>query len=415
MGKTGFLIVLGLAMMVGIFGATINRQSTSSVRNYTSYYSHIAARNANNTALQLALRRLADTMAWRTGYPKLSVSGINVNLTVKEKTFRGTPNSIVLTAKSPYYPDSMSTRMETAITTVVVQPPATIPPGIHAAWTAAGPLDKSMSDMYIDGRDHDTTIVDIGPPTKYQPVANNGYYAISSADTVFVNTDHGYLGGSDRSTNPPTDIAPAYPPDSRVVETNGYPGGYYKTPDQAMGFAEGTLKKLARSGLRGGRYITNKAQLAALVTSNQPLKGVTYIEVAYNPRRAGDTVWGGVKIPDRSGGILVFHCPTPAYQNGEIRKSYPTYTAFWNNITTPTKGTFRGLMIFDKVFHFHMSCVGAVIELTPFTVVDRECGGNKDMTIAYSSKLVTAYSGWGSGGTGGGGWRDQLAVRAWRE
>src|SRR5260370_41845229 len=102
MGKSSFFLVLALALMVGIFGAVMNKNSSSATVTCTSYYSRIQARNAANSAMQLGMRQLASNSGWRTGYQNISIGGNNVSLAVAK-----VGDSIQVVAKSPYYSDSV--------------------------------------------------------------------------------------------------------------------------------------------------------------------------------------------------------------------------------------------------------------------------------------------------------------------
>jgi len=399
MGNSSIFLVLGLVIMLGIFGAIMNKNSISATGNYTEYHSHITARNANNSALQLAMRQLSDSGKWRGGYEKLAVAGTTVNLSVLDTTVGG-KKSIALISKSPYLTDASGRKYDTLTSTVIVKMNL-IPPAIHAAWTAFGPLDNTISDMYIDGRDHNPVIVSATLPYQYELVPGNGYYGVSTGAPTFTNTEMGYIGGTNRNTDPYTDITPSWPNSAQVIETNApWPNGFPTTPDQAMGWPEGTLEAIAKSGVDGSHYISSKAELALLVKNNVALSGVTYIDVAPT-----DTFWRQIDIPDNSGGILVHH--------GKIKEAH------WNDISAKsnrvaTKNTFNGIMIFDRVFHFHMSCVGAVIELTKNTEMEKNCNGNKEQTVAYSSSVVEALTGKYSSKSASG-WRNKLQVLSWRE
>ena len=88
----------------------------------------------------------------------------------------------------------------------------------------------------------------------------------------------------------------------------------------------------------------------------------------------------------------------------------------WNNISFPTNTeTFKGIMVFDYIFHIHMNILGALIELTPNTEMSGNCGGNKNKTIAYCGPLITKYMNFARGASSGGGWRGKLKMYAWYE
>jgi hypothetical protein len=399
MGNSSIFLVLGLVIMLGIFGAIMNKNSISATGNYTEYHSHIMARDANNSALQLAMRQLADSNKWRAGYSKLEIGGATVNLSVLDTTIGG-KKAVALVSKSPYLTDARARTYDTLTSTVMIKINL-IPPVVHAAWTAFGPLDNTISDMYIDGRDHNPVITDYNLPYQYELVPSNGYYAVSTGAPTFTNTQAGYLGGTNRNTDPYTDITPAYPQSAYVVETNSpWPNGFPTTPDAAMGWPEGTLESIAKSGVDGSHYIASKAELALLVKNKVSLSGVTYIDVS-----PADTFWRKIDIPDHSKGIFIFH--------GKTKEGN------WSDISAKTNtnavaNTFQGIMIFDKIFHFHMSCVGAVVELTKNTEMSQNCNGNKDQTVAYSSSVIEELTGkYSSKSTAG--WRSKLQVLSWLE
>ncbi len=63
------------------------------------------------------------------------------------------------------------------------------------------------------------------------------------------------IGGTDNTTDPPTDITPAYPEDPLVLETSSsWPNGWPMTADQALGLPGGTLKEIAMIRAGGSRY-----------------------------------------------------------------------------------------------------------------------------------------------------------------
>jgi len=168
---------------------------------------------------------------------------------------------------------------------------------------------------------------------------------------------------------------------------NGFP----LSADAALEIAEGTLVNVAKSGVGGSRYLTSPALL-----TKAPVQGITYVKL-----QPGTST--SVSLPLNPSGILVFH--------SDSVDAYATHVTISNN--TP----FKGIMIFDKVFHMHMDLYGAIIELTDHTVINQECGGNKDHKIYYSSdciKNATAILAPNKSGAKGG-WRSKFAVLSWME
>jgi hypothetical protein len=395
MGKSSFLIVMGLVITIGIFGAIMNRNSTSAIDNSTSYFTRESARNANNSALQLALRKLSDSTDWRGGYPTLSVFQSNVRLSITD-TINNGKKWMKLVTKSTYFSDSLRSKLDTLTTTVVVQG-GFVPWSLRGAFTAFGPLDWTISDMLIDGRDHDSVVQLSGPPVIYTALPKNGIYGVSTGAPAFVNSQNALIGGTLKTASPYVDYSPAFPNDPAVVETNSpWPTGFPKTPDEALGWPNGTLKAIAQSGINGSRYITTQAQFDLLVTNHQPLQGITYIEPA-----ATDTYWVNKTIPAGSGGLLAFHCSTGK-------------NAYWKWVLSDVAGqTFKGLMIFDRVHHIHINILGAIMELDP-TTVQEGCQGNADKVIAYDSKIIEQLTGSVISKVKGG-WRNKLKVLSWYE
>jgi len=387
-GKLSLLLVASLAIVFSIHSYTIERRATAVVENYVRYNSKTIAQNINNSTMQLALRKMSDSSSWRSGYNQLAMFGGRSTLTLRDTTVAG-KKCVSLHCLSVCDKDSQAS-------TVIIQSKL-IPPVVRGAITSFGRLDQTISDMYVDGRDHTEVVISVGPPAQYQLVPQSGYFGISTGAPDFVNIPPAYIGGTDRTTNPPTDIIPVFPDNPKTIEANApWPNGFPTTPDAAMGWPEGTLKAIAMSGVNGSRYITSKTQMAALVSGGIPLEGVTYIDVSPT-----DTLWSGLKIPDNSGGIFVFHCPTK--------------TAYWKNISFPTSnGTFKGLMIFDKIFHIHMNILGALVMLTPNTVMDQTCNGNADKTIAMSTNIIERNTAWMIPKTPGG-WEKKLMLKSWFE
>src|SRR5436309_16049258 len=102
----------------------------------------------------MGLRKLADSASWRTGFPKLTIAGTNVKLTVANVTWQSAP-AVKLISRSPfnsdssrYYGSSYDTLTSSVIVTMNLKPS-----GIRGAYTAFGPINQEISNMNIDGRD----------------------------------------------------------------------------------------------------------------------------------------------------------------------------------------------------------------------------------------------------------------------
>jgi hypothetical protein len=391
MGKLSIFLVLALAVTFGSYSLTVNRRTNSSVENYVSYNSKTVARNINNSVLELGLKQLADSSSWRGGYQSFSFGNGTSWLSVRDTTVNG-QTAVSLRCVSVCNTDTQISRVIVSV--------KTMPPVVHAAVTAFGPLDATVSDMYIDGEDHSDVIISSGPPAQYQLLPSVGYFGVSTGAPTYVNLQNGKIGGTDRTVTPWVDIPPGFPNSPLVVETSSpWPNGFPKTPDAAMGLPEGTLKAIAKSGENGSRYLQTEQEMDSLATGNFPLDGVTYVDIS-----PADTEWEyshNDKIPDNSGGILVFHCETK--------------TAYWDRIECPTPGqTFKGILLFDKFFHIHINVLGAVVMLTPNTVTNENCPWNNDKTIALSSSIIAKYTSKIIPKLGGG-WRNKLVLKSWYE
>ncbi len=81
---------------------------------------------------------------------------------------------------------------------------------------------------------------------------------------------------------------------------------------------------------------------------------------------------------------------------------------------------FDGLIIGDYMFHFHLDVHGAIILLSPDLETKKECNGNKDHEVFYSSqsiKKATSILGISTAdGSNNYGFRKhRLSVRHWLE
>jgi hypothetical protein len=264
---------------------------------------------------------------------------------------------------------------------VVVKSAGFVPRVVRGAITAFGPLDNTLSDMIIDGRNWSYDGLTIRP--------NSGMYAISTGAPLFVNTQLARLGGTAQPPLAPIDIAPAFPESPFVVETNSsWPGGWPSTPDQALGYPEGTLKQMAiTKSAPGSQYVTDYSQLTF------PVRGVTYLDVP------DGTYINNKDLGINPEGIIVLHSPNS--------------TAFWEWLLTKKgSGPIKGLLIFDKLHHIHTDILGALVFLSPVTE-GLHCQGNKDKVIRYSEETVKKAT--GSTAAGDASWKSRLKVLAWYE
>ena len=359
MGNATIILVLGLGLNVGLLSYTLLSRSGDAVENYTIYYETTMAKNIANTAVDLTLQKLRDNATWRDGFQQVPFGENSQSGTLSSTltdTAVGGKDYINVVAIGSYSGQSD--------TVVVLVSPEFVPDVVRGAFTAFGPLDDTISDMQIDGRDHDINGDLLPSPT-------DGVFGISSA-TDFVNTQDAVIGGTDAGG---VDHEMDFPEDPEIIEENFDWGGTFPSgPDEVLGLPEGTLKAIAQSGANGSQYFTNYWDPPWIEWANNkfvspPLRGVTFIEVPPG------TEWRKMRISPDSEGIFIFHSSDT--------------DAYWNDINLfPDVGEFKGLMIFDKVFHIHMDILGALVILTPNTVVGKNCNGNQDHKIFYSSEAI---------------------------
>jgi len=392
MGSQAMIVVVGTLALISIFVTGLMRTGNDLTQNAANAYADHTVKEINNSGIEIALRTLADSSNWRSPL-SLQLFGGTAAVTFKDTLF-GTDTAVVVRANSEFIAGMTAARARAQIV-VKTNTTGFIPDAVNAALTAFGPLDDVLSDMVIDGRDHamnnDTVIV---PGT--------GKYGVSTGAEDFVNTQNARIGGTNVTTSPPTDIAPYIADDGEdyvedgVVETESeWPNGWPTTPDSALRaegggyWPEGTLKSLAQSGaVPGSQYVTDYDSLKF------PVRGITYIEVPSGTRETN------FKLGDNPEGILVFHSTSGT-------------NAYAEHVTT-SEGVFKGLMIFDNVFHIHLSVVGAMIILSPNTVRDRVCNGNRNKYIKYSSEAIMYATNFSKQETDAS-WRSRLKVLSWYE
>jgi hypothetical protein len=218
--------------------------------------------------------------------------------------------------------------------------------------------------MYIDGRDHDLDL-NIIPSTGTRGV---------STSTTFVNVENAAIGG----TNNRIDYPMTYPEVPEVIEENYDWGGTFpETPDAILGWPDGTLKESAQSGINGSQYLYNPGKVKIgkkwfIDGLTYPLSGITYIEMTNSSEvelMLKETGNGGIVVVHREG-------------EGDARISGVKYDK------DNSDGLFTGLMIFDYSFHHHIDILGAVIMLSDELETDKNCNGNQDHWVKYSSQVI---------------------------
>ncbi len=379
MGKMLLFLVFGAIIAFGTVATSINEKMGSGVDNASTHFERATTRNMNLTVLQLAMREFHDDLEWREGFYDLDLEGGTTTLTVQDSVVGGDSVAVV-------YCTSIFGQ-DTTTSIVVLRPKLPPVPGVvHGAMTAFGPIDALVSDMFIDGRNHDINNVF---------VPGSGRYGVSTGMPVFTNLEPAQIGGTDNTADPPNDIVPGFPEDPLIIETSApWPNGWPMTPDAALGLPEGTLKEIAMTGAGGSRYIDADEDDDDILKNGPPIRGITYVEVPPG------TEWRKAKLNANPEGILVFHS-----SNND---------AFWSDISTTDGSPFKGLMLFDRIFHIHMDILGGLVHISPNTVTDDNCNGNQDHWINYSEETLRAATDlvnieWK------GGWRDKLRIVSWWE
>jgi hypothetical protein len=366
MGKSVLIWVLIGSLSLAIIGLGMRVRSNEAADAAVSYFVRQKAKDIAASVTEIYIKKLAQGSVTLPNVCTVSsVMGGRATVELLEIS----PDTVLIRTVGTFnaYSDSVK---------AYCSPEKAPPPVVRGAFTAFGPINDAISDMYIDGRNWKADLSGIVP--------GKGMYAVSTGAATFINTQQGYLGGTLQPPNSPADITPAFPNDPRVVETNSsWPNGWPTTPDMAMGgpsrgFPEGTLKSWAINEVfPGSQYVTDAKDL------KYPLRGVTYIEVPDGTvvsgkgkkGKKGEASVGPIQLGPSPEGILVFHSPST--------------NAFWDNISVTNGQPFKGLMIMDGVFHIHMDILGALVLLDPNTVVGKTCNGNKDHWIRFSSEQIS--------------------------
>lgn len=340
MGKAVIIILIGAFVVFGVFAIsslnTSKHAEIEAVNNYKTNY----VRNISLSTIDILMSKLADSLNYRAPSEQImNLMGGLVKYTIKD-TLIESDSVIQIKIYAEYEGSSKETIAYVKITGGFV------PPTLRGAITANANLNKTISDMIIDGRDHDLN---------GKVIPNRGIYGVSSG-TNFTNLQEAMIGGTVNGV----DYPPKFPENPIVVEENYDWGGTFPdSPDKILGFPEGTLKSIANSKVKGSQYVTSLSQLKF------PLSGVTYIELPPTE----------VKIDlgkFENSGILVVHNSTSSTKVTQLKSSKP----------------FKGLIIGDYMFHLHLDILGGLILLSPNLEMDKECKGNNEHKIYYSSATI---------------------------
>jgi type IV pilus assembly protein PilX len=236
------------------------------------------------------------------------------------------------------------------IEAVFIKPTITTP-GIRGAVTANYNVG-TLGTMTVDGRDHDINGNLISPATGLLGVSTRGAITEGGNSMIGGMTP----GGTDVAPTKTGTFGPPATGWASACEQNAT-WTAPTTPDAALGWPAGTLKKIAQSGAAGSRYVTDPASLTL------PLSGVTYVELA------SGTSWDSADFGNSTGILIVHNSDTNAM------------------MTNTNAGTFKGVIIVDDLVHVHNNIIGAAINLTSNPSAGN-CIGNGTGNILYSQTAV---------------------------
>lgn len=359
MARYIMIIVLGALVTFGVTNITQNNVVGQGTQNSVDNYSVKRARDIAGSMTDILLMRLSNDPKYKVNNEAIEyLNGGEASYSVEDTFFEG-DSLIKITANAKF------NKIKRTITTYVLKPTdGWVPPVVRGAWTANSNLNNTISDMFIDGRDHDLSL---------NIIPNQGVYGVSSS-VDFINVENAAIGG----TNNFIDYPMTFPEVPEVIEENyDWGGSFPETPDAILGYPEGTLIAAAKSGLFGSQYlfdpdkvkIGNKWFIDGLT---YPLSGITYIEMS-----SADEVELMLKQTGNSG-IIVIHKDGAGSRISGVKFDKDN-----------SDGLFTGLLITDYSFHHHIDILGAVIMLSPNLETSKNCNGNKDHWVYYSSEAVS--------------------------
>lgn len=286
MGKGLMIIIMGSVITLMAINASFVRAVRSGTDTAVEYYEDIHARNLGNSMINFIISRIADDSNYRitnTSYKEFSDGTVYYRVVDTALVEGDTLVKIQTDINFQGYTKSIETFMARG-----GEPTGWVPPVVRGAWTANSTLNNTISDMYIDGRNYDLNL---------NIIPNTGVYGVSSS-VDFVNMENAAIGG----TYDGKDYAMTFPEDKNIIEKYDWDGKFPETPDEILGYPEGTLKALAKTGENGSQYLLNPdKKIQEDLTF--PLSGVTYVEITDGTERELKMQGNG------NGGILVVHGP----------------------------------------------------------------------------------------------------------
>jgi hypothetical protein len=354
MARYIMIVILGGMVSFGISNISLNNTVKQGTQNSVDNFSSSRAHDIAGSMTDILLMRIANDPKYRVNAEaKENLYSGEVIYGVEDTFFEG--DSLIKIIVTAEFNDVAKT-----ITTYIDKPTnGWVPPVVRGAWTANANLNNTISDMFIDGRDHDLN-QNLLPTT--------GKFGVSTS-TVFVNVENAAIGG----TNNFIDYPMTFPEIPEVIEENyNWDGGFPETPDEILGYPEGTLKAAAQSGEYGSQYRINPPKDGKHIAGlTYPLSGVTYIEIT-----------NGIEYELRleqngNSGIIVVH-------NSDRNSKLIGVKYDVDN----SDGLLTGLLVTDYSFHHHIDILGSVLQLSPNLETDKNCVGNKDHWVYYSSEAI---------------------------
>jgi len=370
MGKASLILVLSSIVLFSIYNTNINDSIHLGSKATIERYSEIQAKQTANSIVNIVLTEIAENASYRVTYAtEKTLFGTTAKYRVID-TVLNVADTVVKIEVKALFETSFDEDKYFTVTAFTTSPKGWVPPFIRGAWTANADLNNTISDMYIDGRDYNLDLT-INP--------GQGTYAVSSS-TGFTNVDGAEIGGT---TVGDVDVSFTTDPNvwGDVIEQNAaWLGSFPTTPDEILGYPEGTLIAIAQSGVNGSQYVLDPGSKIDSDDLNFPLTGVTYVEIT-------DGIEGKFKFLDVSAatpdqGILIMHGPSASSRVKEIARSEKESTI-----------PFVGLMITDYSFHHHIDILGAVLQLSPNLEDEKNCNGNQDHWVYYSSAAIEGATG----------------------
>ena len=351
-----FIMIIVLSGMVtfGISNITQNSTVGQGTQNSVDNFSLSHEDDIAGSMGDILLMRLSNDPTYRVNtQPTEYLNGGEATYSVEDTFFDG-DSLIKITINAEF-----NGVTKTNITYAEKPTDGWIPPVIRGAWTANANLNNTISDMYIDGRDHDLN-------QNLLPIT--GKFGVSTS-TVFVNVENAEIGG----TNNFIDYPMTFPEIPEVIEENyNWDGGFPESPDAILGYPEGTLKAAAKSGEYGSQYRINPPKDGKHIAGlTYPLSGVTYIEIT-----------NGIEYELRleqngNSGIIVVH-------NSDRTSKLIGVKYDIDN----SDGLLTGLLVTDYSFHHHIDILGSVLQLSSNLETSKNCSGNKDHWVYYSSEAI---------------------------